>query len=63
DGSAAARIEEEVVVTAEGCELLTRFPADQLYVAGTQYWTGVDLPHGFHNGTVPAASRVTGRDT
>ncbi len=44
DGRAAARIEEEVVVTADGCELLTRFPADQLYVAGTQYWNGVDLP-------------------
>jgi len=44
DGSAAARIEEEVVVTADGCELLTRFPADQLYVAGTQLFTGADLP-------------------
>jgi len=44
DGTAAARIEEEVVVTQDGCELLTRFPADQLYVAGTRYWTGVDLP-------------------
>jgi Xaa-Pro aminopeptidase len=43
DGAAAARIEEEVVVTADGCRLLTRFPADQLYVAGTRYWTGVDL--------------------
>lgn len=40
DGTAAARIEEEVVVTDNGCELLTRFPADQLYVAGTQYWNG-----------------------
>jgi Xaa-Pro dipeptidase len=44
DGSAAARIEEEVVVTNSGCELLTRFPADQLYVAGTRMYTGVDLP-------------------
>ncbi|MFF4595967.1 M24 family metallopeptidase [Amycolatopsis sp. NPDC001319] len=44
DGSAAARIEEELVVTADGCRLLTRFPADQLYVAGTRYWTGVELP-------------------
>ncbi|GII92813.1 M24 family metallopeptidase [Sinosporangium siamense] len=43
DGSAAARIEEEVVVTANGCELLTRFPADQLYVAGTRYWTGLEF--------------------
>jgi Xaa-Pro dipeptidase len=44
DGSSAARIEEEVVITADGARLLTRFPADQLYVAGTRYWTGVDLP-------------------
>jgi Xaa-Pro dipeptidase len=44
DGSAAARIEEEVVVTESGCELLTRFPADQLYIAGTQLFTGVSLP-------------------
>ncbi|EMY35994.1 peptidase M24, partial [Arthrobacter crystallopoietes BAB-32] len=43
DGSAAARIEEELVVTKDGCQLLTRFPADQLYVAGTRYYTGVDL--------------------
>ena len=46
DGSAAARIEEEVVVTPTGCELLTRFPADQLYVAGTRLFTGADLPAG-----------------
>lgn len=43
DGSAAARIEEEVVVTADGCQLLTRFPADQLYVTGIRYTTGVEL--------------------
>lgn len=43
DGSAAARIEEEVVVVADGCRLLTRFPADQLYVAGTRYWSGAAL--------------------
>src|SRR5437762_10001828 len=43
DGSSAARIEEEVVVTAGGCELLTRFPADQLYVAGTRLFTGASL--------------------
>ncbi|MBO0727721.1 MAG: aminopeptidase P family protein [Acidimicrobiaceae bacterium] len=44
DGSAAARIEEEVVVTSTGCELLTRFPADQLYVAGTRIFNGLDFP-------------------
>jgi Xaa-Pro aminopeptidase len=43
DGSSAARIEEEVVVTTDGCELLTRFPADQLYVAGTRLFTGAGL--------------------
>lgn len=45
DGTAAARIEEEVVVTENGCELLTRFPADQLYVTGIRYTTGADLLH------------------
>jgi hypothetical protein len=43
DGSAAARIEEEVVVTEGGCRLLTRFPADHLYVAGARYWTGLEF--------------------
>jgi Xaa-Pro aminopeptidase len=32
DGQSAARIEEEVVVTAEGCALLTLFPAEELFV-------------------------------
>jgi Xaa-Pro aminopeptidase len=39
DGWSAARIEEEVVVTADGCELITKFPAEQLLVAGRKYWT------------------------
>ncbi len=33
DGVSAARIEEEVVVTGRGAEVLTRFPADDLFVA------------------------------
>jgi len=33
DGFSAARIEEEVVVTADGPRVITRFPADQLFVA------------------------------
>ena len=33
DGHSAARIEEEVVVTADGAELLTLFPAEELVVA------------------------------
>ena len=34
DGRSAARIEEEVLVTADGCEVLTRFPAEELLVCG-----------------------------
>lgn len=33
DGNGAARIEEEVVVTKTGCEVITRFPAQELFVA------------------------------
>ena len=43
DGWSAARIEEEVVVTADGCEIITKFPAEDLLVAGRRYWT-VDGP-------------------
>ena len=43
DGRSAARIEEEVVVTATGCELITRFPAEELLVAGRTYVRGADL--------------------
>src|SRR6266571_4368297 len=39
DGWSAARIEEEVVVTASGCEIITKFPAEELLVAGRKYWT------------------------
>ena len=39
DGWSAARIEEELVVTADGCEVITKFPAEELLVAGQQYWT------------------------
>jgi len=34
DGSGAARIEEEVVVTANGCEVITNFPSDRLISCG-----------------------------
>ncbi len=34
DGSGAARIEEEVVVTDEGCEIITNFPSDRLISCG-----------------------------
>jgi Xaa-Pro dipeptidase len=33
DGSGAARIEEEVVVTSDGCKVITLFPAQELFVA------------------------------
>jgi Xaa-Pro dipeptidase len=33
DGSGAARIEEEVVITDDGAEVITRFPAEELFVA------------------------------
>ena len=43
DGWSAARIEEEVVVTADGCEIVTKFPAEELLIAGQRYWA-VDGP-------------------
>jgi Xaa-Pro aminopeptidase len=39
DGLGAARIEEELVVTADGCEVITKFPAEDLLVAGQRYHT------------------------
>lgn len=45
DGLGAARIEEELVVTADGCEVITKFPAEELLVAGKRYFTvGGALP-------------------
>lgn len=45
DGWGAARIEEEVVVTATGCEVITKFPAEKLLVAGQRYFAvGAELP-------------------
>jgi len=38
DGWSAARIEEQLVVTADGCELITRFPAEDLMVAGRHHY-------------------------
>jgi hypothetical protein len=46
DGRSAARIEEEVVVTPTGCEVITRFPAEELLVAGRAYVRGADLVEG-----------------
>lgn len=44
DGIGAARIEEEVVVTADGCEVITKFPAQELMVAGGHRYFTVDGP-------------------
>jgi Xaa-Pro aminopeptidase len=45
DGWSAARIEEQLVVTKTGCEVITRFPAEDLLVAGRRlYTTGGALP-------------------
>ncbi len=45
DGWTAARIEEQLVVTKDGCEVITRFPAEELLVAGVHYYTaGGTLP-------------------
>jgi Xaa-Pro dipeptidase len=46
DGLSAARIEEEVEVTADGARLLTRFPAQELLVTGTKYFNGADFAFG-----------------
>jgi len=43
DGESAARIEEEVVVTATGCRVITKFPAQELLVCGKTYVNGADL--------------------
>jgi Xaa-Pro aminopeptidase len=43
DGESAARIEEEVVVTATGCRVITKFPAEELLVCGKTYVSGADL--------------------
>src|SRR5450631_3309867 len=45
DGWSAARIEEQLVVTKDGCEIITRFPAEDLVIAGKPYFTaGGSLP-------------------
>jgi Xaa-Pro aminopeptidase len=70
DGWTAARIEEQLVVTSDGCEVITRFPAEELLVAGTHYYTVTGQlgtmrevqshlntrPHARSNGRKPAAT-------
>jgi Xaa-Pro aminopeptidase len=42
DGWSAARIEEQLVVTADGCEVITRFPAEELLITAS----GLQTVHG-----------------
>ena len=39
DGWSAARIEEQLIVTKDGCEVITRFPVEELLIAGIRYYT------------------------
>src|SRR6188472_2256635 len=39
DGWSAARIEEQLVVTKDGAQVITKFPAEELLVAGSRYYT------------------------
>ncbi len=68
DGWSAARIEEEMVVTATGCEVITRFPAEELLVTGRQYFTATgplnavrDTESQYNNPRVPANVRSNGK--
>ncbi len=54
DGWGAARIEEELVVTATGAEVITKFPAEELLVAGQRYYTS----GGFLNTTRDSQSHL-----
>jgi Xaa-Pro aminopeptidase len=59
DGRSAARIEEEVVVTPTGPQVLTRFPAQELLVTGKTYVRGIDLV----DGVVPPAGTEVSEPT
>ena len=61
DGRSAARIEEEVVVTATGCDVITRFPAEELLVAGRMYVRGADLVAKSDDGRARRRRRVSPR--
>jgi Xaa-Pro aminopeptidase len=68
DGWSAARIEEEMVVTADGCEVITRFPAEDLLIAGRQYFTATgplstirDTQSQYNNPRVPMDGHTNGR--
>jgi len=48
-GHQAARIEEEMVVTKDGCEVISKFPAEDLLVCGRQYWSGHEMLPGIRH--------------
>lgn len=56
DGYSAARIEEEVIVTPTGNKVITKFPADELLVAGRVYVRGADFPESRSNDVAPLTS-------
>jgi Xaa-Pro aminopeptidase len=67
DGWSAARIEEQLIVTKTGCEIISRFPAENLPIAGRNYWTDVGQVPGVReiqshlnasNGSMTAADAV-----
>jgi Xaa-Pro aminopeptidase len=60
DGWGAARIEEEVVVTGDGCEVITKFPAEELIVAGRRYYT-IDGPLNLNRDAQSHLNTVWGR--
>ena len=58
DGWSAARIEEQLVVTADGCEVITKFPAEELLVAGRRLGRPWLIAHGPRvGGTGPVHGR------
>src|SRR4030088_137709 len=58
DGWSAARIEEEIVVTPTGHEVITRFPAEELLVAGAHYFTVNGPLPTTRESEAPASERV-----
>jgi Xaa-Pro aminopeptidase len=62
DGWSAARIEEQLVVTKDGCEVITRFPAEDLMVAGIKYYTATGpLPNTRETESNKNNERVNGK--
>src|SRR5262252_4053788 len=58
DGWSAARIEEEIVVTPTGHEVITRFPAEELLVVGAHYFTVNGFLPTTRESAAPASKQV-----